>query len=179
MVFPFSVCIQFIYVNYISITYFVALGVLSKLVLDEYLANMSKDLLSNHKAFLTKRKPNSGTLWREMGIGNMLKYQISVDPQGNAYSIKNLEKNALFTVNCQESSCTCKAFVKYGYCKHLLFVLKSTNRSSATIDLSSVRTFVYRGNTRRSREHADNSTARANRPQRGRVPNATSALNRM
>jgi hypothetical protein len=104
---------------------------------------------------------------------------LSVDPQGNAYSVKNLEKNALYAVNCQDSSCTCKAFVKYGYCKHLLFVLKSTNRSSATIDLSSVRTFVYRGNTRRAREHANNGTARANRPQRGRVPQATSALNRM
>ncbi len=166
-------------VYYISITYFVALGVLSKLVLDEYLTNVSKDLLSNRKSCLTKRKPNSGTLWHAMGIGNTLKYQISVDPQGNACSVKNLEKNTSYAVNCQDSSCTCKAFVKYGYCKHLLFVLMSTNRSSATIDLSSVCTFVYRGNTRRAREHADNGTARVNRPQRGRVPHATSALNRM
>jgi hypothetical protein len=63
------------------ITYSVALGVLSKLVLDEYLSNMSKDLLFNCKAFLTKRKLNSGTLWRAVGIGNTLKYQINVDPQ--------------------------------------------------------------------------------------------------
>jgi hypothetical protein len=140
---------------------------------------VSKDLLSNHKTFLTKKKPNSGTLWRAMGIGNTLKYQISVDPQGNAYSVKNLEKNTSYAVNCQDSSCTCKAFIKYGYCKHLLFFLKSTNRTLATIDLSSVRTFVYRGNTRRAHEHADNGTARENRPQRGRVSHATSALNRM
>jgi hypothetical protein len=40
------------------------LGMLSKLLLDEYLSNVSKDLLSNRKSFLTKRKPNSGTLWR-------------------------------------------------------------------------------------------------------------------
>jgi hypothetical protein len=164
--------IRLIYISYTSITYFVALGVLSKLVLDEYLSNVSKDLLSNRKSFLTKRKPNSGILWHAVGIGNTLKYQISVDPQGNAYSINNLEKNASYTVNCQDGSCTCKAFVKYRYCKHLLFVLKSTYRSSATIDLSSVCTFVYRGNTRRA-------PARANRPQCGRVPNATSALNRM
>ncbi len=157
--------IPFIYIYYLSITYFVALGVLSKLLLDEYLSNVSKDLLSNRKTFLTKKKPNSGTLWRAMGIGNTLKYQISVDPQGNAYSVKNLEKNTMYAVNCQDSSCTRKAFIKYGYCKHLLFVLKSTNRSLATIDLSSVHTFVYRGNTRRACEHADNGTARANRPQ--------------
>jgi hypothetical protein len=141
------------------------LGVLSKLILDEYLSNVSKDLLSNRKSFLTKRKPNSGTLWRAVGVGNTLKYLISVDPQGIVYSVRNLEKNASYAVDCQESSCTCKAFVKFGYCKHLLFVLKSNNRPSTTIDLSSVRTFLYRGNTRRA--------------QRGRVPNATSALNRM
>jgi hypothetical protein len=103
----------------------------------------------------------------------------SVDPQGNACSVKNLEKNTSYAVNCQDSNFVCKAFVKYRYCKHLLFVLKSTNRSSATIDLSSVRTFVYRGNTRRAREHANNGTAWANRPHRGRVPNASSAVNRM
>jgi hypothetical protein len=153
--------------------------VLAKLLLDEYLLNVSKDLLSNCKSFLTKRKPNSGTLWRTMGIGNTLKYLISVDPQGIVYSVRNLEKNASYAVDCQESSCMCNAFIKFGYCKHLLYVLKSTNRPSATIDLSSVRTFVYRGNTRRAREHADNGVATANRPQRGRVPNATSALNRM
>jgi hypothetical protein len=153
--------------------------VLSKLLLDEYLSNVSKDLLSNQKSFLTKRKPNSGTLWRAVGVGNTLKYLISVDPQGIVYSVRNLEKNASYAVNCQESSFTCKVFVKFEYCKHLLFVLKSNNRPSATIDLSSVRTFLYRGNTRRAREHADNSIATANRPQRGCVPNATSALNRM
>ena len=141
------------------------LGVLSKLILDEYLSNVSKDLLSNRKSFLTKRKPNSGTLWRAVGVGNTLKYLISVDPQGIVYSVRNLEKNASYAVNCQESSFTCKVFVKFEYCKHLLFVLKSNNRPSTTIDLSSVRTFLYRGNTRRA--------------QRGRVPNATSALNRM
>jgi hypothetical protein len=85
-----------------------------------------------------------------MGVGNTLKYLISVDPQGIVYSVRNLEKNASYAVNCQESSCTCKAFVKFGYCKHLLFVLKSNNRPSTTIDLSSVRTFLYRGNTRRA-----------------------------
>ncbi len=141
------------------------LGVLSKFLLDEYLLNVSKDLLSNQKSFLTKRKPNSGTLWRAVGVGNTLKYLISVDPQGIVYSVRKLEKNASYAVDCQESSCTCKAFVKFGYCQHLLFVLKSNNRPSATIDLSSVHTFLYRGNTRRA--------------QRGRVPNATSALNRM
>ncbi len=88
---------------------------MSKLLLDEYLLNASKDLLSYHKSFLTKRKPNSGTLWRAMGIGNMLKYLISVDPQGIVYSVRNLEKNASFAVDCQESSCMCKAFIKFRY----------------------------------------------------------------
>jgi hypothetical protein len=76
------------------------LGVLSKLLLDKYLSNVSKDLLSNQKSFLTKRKPNSGTLWRAVGVGNTLEYLISVDPQGIVYNVRNLEKNASYAVDC-------------------------------------------------------------------------------
>ena len=61
-------------------------------------------------------------------------------------------------------SCSCKAFAKKGYCKHILFVLKKINRDSATIVVE--RTFAYSGNTRRTRQ------------MRGRVADAVPALQR-
>jgi hypothetical protein len=109
----------------------------------------------------------------------MKKYLISVDPEGNTYSIRNFEKNASCAADCQESKCTCKAYVKYGYCKHLLFVLKKSNKSSATIDLLSVCTFVNRENTRRALAHFYNNNAWVNMTQVGHVLNANLALNRM
>jgi hypothetical protein len=111
-----------------------------------------------------KRKPNSVTLWHAVGI---------VDPEGNAYTIRNLEKTASYVVNCQESTCTCKAYVKFRYCKHLLFVLKKSNKSSATIDLLSVCTFINRGNTRRAHAQAYNNDAWINMPWVGHMPNAS------
>jgi hypothetical protein len=78
-----------------------------------------------------KRKPTSVTPWL-----------VSVDPEGDTYTIRNLEKNASYAVGYQKSNFTCKAFVNYGYCKLLLFVLKKSTQSSATIDLFNVCTFV-------------------------------------
>jgi hypothetical protein len=109
---------------------------LAKLLLDEYIKNLPKDLLANHKEFLMKRKPNSATLWKVMGVGNPNNYTIMVDPDENTYSVRNLEKNISYVVSCQESKGTCKAFAKLGYCKHLLYVLKRSNKSSITVGLS-------------------------------------------
>jgi hypothetical protein len=152
---------------------------LAKLLLDDYIKNLSKDLLANRKVFHTKRKPNRATLWKVMGVGNPNNYTISVDPDENTFHVRNLEKNLCYVVSCQESTCTCKAFAKLGYCKHLLYVLKRSNKSSVTVDLTGVRTFVNRGNTIRARAQARNNVAWANTPRVGRVPNANSAWNRM
>ncbi len=154
-------------------------GVLAKLLLDEYIKNLSKDLLANRKEFHTKRKPNSATLWKVMGVGNPNNYTITVDPDENTFHLRNLEKNLYHIVSCQESTCTCKAFAKLGYCKHLLYMLKRSNKSSITVDLSSVCTFVNRGNTARAQAQAHNNVAWVNTPRVGHAPNANLAWNRM
>ncbi len=124
---------------------------MAELLLDDYIKNLSKVLLANCKVFHTKRKPNSATLWKVMVVGNPNNYTITVDPDENTFHIRNLEKNLCYVVSCQESACTCKAFAKLGYCKRLLYVLKRSNKSTVTVDLTSVHTIVYRGNTARAR----------------------------
>jgi hypothetical protein len=114
-----------------------------------------------------------------MGVGNPNNYTIMVDPDENTYNVHNLEKNLCYVVSCQESKCMCKAFAKLGYCKHLLYVLKRSNKSSVTVDLSSVRAFVNRGNTVKAHAQAYNNVTWANTPCVGCVLNAYSAWNRM
>jgi hypothetical protein len=58
-------------------------------------------------------------------------------------------------------------------------VLKRSNKSSVTVELTGVRTFANRGNTVRAWAQARNNAAWANTPRVGRVPNANSAWNRM
>jgi hypothetical protein len=97
-----------------------------------------------------KRKPNRAMLWKVMGVGNPNTYTITMDPDDNILHVQNLEKNLCYVVSCQESTCTCKAFAKLGYCKYLLYVLKRSNKSSVTVELTGVRTFANRGNTVRA-----------------------------
>jgi hypothetical protein len=67
--------------------------------------------------------------------GNPNNYTITVDPDENTFHVQNLEKNLCYVVSCLESTCMCKAFAKLGYCKHVLYVLKRSNKSSVTVDL--------------------------------------------
>ncbi len=106
---------------------------MAKLLLDNYIKNLSKDLLANRKVFHTKRKPNRATLWKVTGVGNPNNYTITVDPDENTFHVRNLEKNLCYVVSCQESTCTCKAFAKLGYCKHLVIIQAYSGHSSSIL----------------------------------------------
>ena len=62
------------------------------------------------------------------------------------YTFTKLENNQQHLVDFERGSCTCRYFLKYAYCKHILHIHKLRNEDSDTIIID--HRFKYKGNTK-------------------------------
>jgi hypothetical protein len=89
-------------------------------------------------------------------------YKITMDLNGY-YTVCNVAKNCYYEVNAKCSTCSCPAYAKWGFCKHILYILQKMNLSYTIIACECK--FAYCGNTKKAKF--------------GRVHHATSAMNQL
>jgi hypothetical protein len=138
------------------------IGVLCKLLLNQFIHHESLNKNHGRKPFMLKRAPARDVLYKVWELEDDNRYLITKDGIGT-YIVEDLVKDCCYVVDVKQSTCGCPAYAKWGYCKHIVYFLQKHNLSSSLI--KTTWKFVNHGNTKKAKV--------------GRVRHANSAMNHL
>jgi hypothetical protein len=141
-----------------------SLPALFDIIMERLLLNLSLDIETERKIFEERHNPCL-TVRKNSNAIDDATYRVRPNQlNGLLYTFTKLENNQQHLVDFDRGSCTCRYFLKYAYCKHILHIHRLRNEDSDAIIID--RRFKYKGNTKMTQR------------QRGRVRDAAPALER-
>ncbi len=106
------------------------LSALFDIIMDQLIVDLSLDLMSNRKEFEV-RCNLSLQIFRDVKLMSCETYHIT--NVNTVYKFTKLENNHAHYVDFDAGTCSCPSFLKYGYCKHIIYLHKKKNVDSKTI----------------------------------------------
>ncbi len=136
------------------------LSALVDILIERLVFDITMDIKDLRKCFETRQCPAKEVKQKSEKIDD-LTYKIC--EQGDSMvTYQKSSKSIIYSVSCCDGTCTCRYFLKMGYCKHLLHAHSLLNKDSDYIIID--QQFKYKGNTKITKR------------QRGRVMDALPAL---
>ncbi len=100
-----------------------------------------------HKGFKLKHQPTMEVIYKMTKLDDSNLYKITVDFYGD-YTVHNIAKNCYYVVETKHSTCSCPAYDKWGFCKHVRYILQKKNLSYTIVACEHV--FANCGNTKKA-----------------------------
>jgi hypothetical protein len=79
-----------------------------------------------HKLFKWKNEPTKDIIFRTTELEDSTRYKITKDTIGN-YIVHHVAKDCHYAVDTKQSTCSCPAYAKWGFCKHVIYFLQKHN----------------------------------------------------